>query len=446
MSRYAVKKVYAYIKHYGVTGLVRKYIERKKDRDNYSEERLKELVCEEEFLAQKNHHFDYEPVVSIIVPVYNAPKEAFINTLRSVKNQSYGKWELCINDAGTIPVEEIVKQVFPDDMRVKYNYSEIRLGISLNSNEALKLATGDYVAFLDHDDLLTKDALFHMIKTANETRADMIYSDEDKVSEDFKEFFRPYRKPDYNHNLFLANNYICHFCMIKRELVEKAGGFKNEYDGAQDYDLFLRCMEQANRIEHISKVLYHWRVTKSSTSDNPFNKNYAHDAGKKALEDYFERNNISEVVVNETKDPGYYELSYNGKTDIMDEYELILSDNMIISEESKELLLKRAIISGGEIIAPKHIKKGKYVYNGLAKRGGEVTQSLVGKPKWYRGRFNLGITAMDICLAPNSGILVKKELIPRIKANKESFIDNRSGKFAGVTMVYEPGAKIDIKR
>ncbi len=446
MSEYAIKKVGAYLKHYGVSELLKKFIERRSDRDNYMEIRKSELSDDAELERQRGVVFDYEPVISIIIPVYNAPKDAFVKTLLSVKEQTYSKWELCINDAGDNQVEAVVREVFSEDSRVKYNYSDTRLGISLNSNKALKMATGDYVALLDHDDLLEKDALYYMVKAVNESGAPMLYSDEDKVNEDFTEYFRPFRKPDFNKMLFLSNNYICHFCLIKRDLVEMVGGFRSEYDGAQDYDLFLRCMEKAEKIEHVSRVLYHWRVTKKSTSDNPFNKNYATDAGKKALEDYLIRNNLRDKVeVLENKDPGYYTLNYIGEVS-MDEYELILPEGVEVHENTKELMIRRAVLAGADVVAPKIISGGKYFYNGVAGRGDELTWSLFGKPKWYRGKFNLGITPMNVCLAPRLGVLVKNELVEQIKGVNGEYIDNRLNEFSNLVMVYEPRAHIEIKR
>lgn len=446
MSEYAIKKVTAYLKHYGVSELFKKFIERKSDRDNYMLTRMSELSDDTELDRQRSEGFDYEPVISIIIPAYNTPKDAFLRTLMSVKEQTYSKWELCISDAGDNPVRGVVKEVFGADTRVKYNYSEERLGISLNSNKALELATGDYVAFLDHDDLLERDALYFMVVAINKSKASMLYSDEDKVSEEFTNYFRPFRKPDFNKALFLSNNYICHFCLIKRALVEAVGGFRSEYDGAQDYDLFLRCMEKADKIEHVNRVMYHWRVTQKSTSDNPFNKGYAGNAGKKSLEAYLVRNNMTDnVQVLESKDPGYYTLSYTGEIS-MDEYELILPDNVIVSENAKENLVRRAVLTGADVVVPKIISNGKYFYNGIAKRGDELTQSLVGKPKWYRGKFNLGITPMNVCLAPLKGVLVKKELAEQIKSFEGEYIDNRLEEFASLVMVYEPGAQIEIKR
>ena len=444
MGTYGINKISAYLKHYGVIKLFRKVLERKSNKSDYNTERIKELATKEELELQRKTHFDYEPVISIIVPAFNTPKESFIQTLNSVKEQSYTKWELCIADGGNVPVKEIVCQVFGEDSRIKYKKLEQNMGISGNSNAGVAMAKGDFIAFLDHDDILEPNVLFEVVSKINEG-AEMVYTDEDKVNEELTDYFRPFRKPDYNEALFLSNNYICHFCAIKKSIVDKIGGFKSEYDGAQDYDLFLRCTEETDKIQHVSKILYHWRISTSSTSDNPFNKEYAFGAGKKALEDYLDRNGLSDKAdVEAMEDPGYFRIVYTGALENESEYEFI-QGNTEVTREQKEALIRRAVISGSDIVAPKILYHKKYFYNGIAKRGDEFTQSLKDKPHWYRGRFNMGITNMNINEAPSFGILVKKELVDRIKAVSDMYINNLEGDFAGLKMVYAPEVVITLK-
>lgn len=444
MVAYGFNKISAYLKHYGALKLFRKALERKNNKSDYNAERISELATKEELELQRKTHFDYEPVISIIVPTFNTPKESFIQTLTSVKEQSYTKWELCIADGGNVPVKEIVCQVFGEDSRIKYKKLEQNMGISGNSNAGIVMAEGDFIALLDHDDILEPNVLYEIVVKINEG-AEMVYTDEDKVNEALTDYFRPYRKPDYNKALFLSNNYICHFCAIKKSIVDKIGGFKSEYDGAQDYDLFLRCSEETDKIAHVSKVLYHWRISTSSTSDNPFNKEYAFGAGKKALEDYLERQGFSDkAIVEAMEDPGYFRIQYTGMLDNKDDYEFVLG-NTEITEEQKEALIRRAIISGSDIVVPKILYRKKYFYNGIAKRGDEYTQSLKGKPYWYRGGFNMGITNMNVNEVPGFGILVKSELADRIKAVSTGSISNLRGEFAGLKMVYAPEVVITLK-
>ncbi|MGN0374636.1 MAG: glycosyltransferase [Butyrivibrio sp.] len=460
MKTNSLGKISAYIKRYGVKKLLGKAVERCNSESDYNNERLNEIISEEEIIRQSNAGFEYEPVISIIMPAYNTPAKAFTQTLLSVKNQTYGKWELCIADGGDKPVESIVGKVFGSDERIRYKSLEQNLGISGNSNEALALASGDYVAFLDHDDILEPDALFETVSMIVEKGADMVYTDEDKVSENLEKYFRPFRKPDYNRALFLSNNYICHFCVIRKSIVDEIGGFREGYDGAQDYDLFLRAVPKADKIEHVCKILYHWRVGEQSTSDNPFNKEYAFIAGRKALQDYFDREGIL-ASVKETEDPGYFRTEYTGDLDIniavvtrkdidsiekqKADYYMILEDDMSISPGQMKELLGSAVLHGADVVVPKIIKNHRYLYNGIAKRGNGHTQSLKGKPMWYRGRFNLGITDMDVNVAPLAGILVKKEALPKVLSVTEGHLNNLKGECTGLKMLYAPQTVIAVR-
>jgi len=444
MGTYGLKKVSAYLKRYGFVKLLRKAIERRSNKSNYNDSRIDEIATEAELFWQGQQHFEMEPVISIIMPAFNTPKKSLIQTLTSVKIQSYSKWELCIADGGNQRVEDIVKEVFSDDSRIKYKALNENKGISGNSNAGIEMATGEYIALLDHDDILEPDVLFEVVKKINDG-AEMIYTDEDKVNEELSNYFRPFRKPDYNKTLFLSNNYICHFCVIKKSIIDKIGGFKSEYDGAQDYDLFLRCTEETDKIEHVCKILYHWRISNSSTSDNPFNKEYAFDAGKRAIEDYLKRNGLGNMAyVKALEDPGYFRVVYKGEINNQ-EYEFICPNNIEPKEAFVELLIKTALLTKADIVVPKIIYKGKYYYNGIAKRGAEFTQNLKGKPHWYRGKFNMGITDMDVNIAPNTCILVKKELSSRVRAVSDSCISNLEGEFKGLRMTYAPEAVITLR-
>lgn len=445
MGTYGLKKVSAYLKRYGFKKLFRKAMERYSNKSDYDNLRLNEVATEAELFRQGQQRFVIEPVISIIMPAFNTPEESLVQTLTSVQKQSYTKWELCIADGGEHLVEDIVKKVFGNDLRIKYKALQENKGISGNSNAGIELAEGEYIAFLDHDDILEPDVLYEVVQKIN-CGAEMIYTDEDKVNEELTNYFRPFRKPDFNKTLFLSNNYICHFCVIKKSIIDKIGGFRSEYDGAQDYDLFLRCIEQTDRIEHVCKILYHWRISDSSTSDNPFNKEYAFDAGRRALEAYLVRNGLSDIAyVKSLEDPGYFRIVYKDKITISEEYEFISSNNTKADNEQKENLIKTALITNADIVVPKIIHNGKYFYNGIAKRGDDFTQSLKGKPYWYRGKFNMGITDMDVNVVPNTCILVKKELALKVKTVSDSCINNLKGEFLGLKMVYAPETVITLK-
>ena len=178
------------------------------------------------------------------------------------------------------------------------------------SNEALALAAGDYVGLLDHDDLLAPNALYEVANALEKDPAiDVIYTDEDKVRGDELEHFQPHFKPDFNPDLLRSNNYICHFFVVRKDLIEKTGGFRQEYEGAQDYDFIFRCTEQAEKIFHIPEILYHWRTHESSTADNPESKLYAFEAGRRAIEANLEREGLKGTVT-QTKDYGFYRVKY----------------------------------------------------------------------------------------------------------------------------------------
>lgn len=447
-------KTKSYLKRYGVLNLLRKITEKASRGFDISEEFACENLTDEELLKQRNYKFLYSHVISIVMPVYNPDDRYFRQTLNSIKNQSYENWQLCIGDAGNNKKNKILEEVFGNDDRVKYLDIPVNYGISGNSNKALELATGEYIGLMDHDDILTSDALFMVVSKINEGY-DIVYTDEDKTDENLNRYFSVYRKPDFNLNLFLSNNYMCHFTVISKKIISEAGNFRSEYDGAQDYDLFLRCIEKTDRIGHVNKVLYHWRTVGSSTSGNPFNKEYAFDAGKRALQDYILRNNIKGVKVAQMEDPGYYRIRCGRKgklslsmvvngaiTNEDSDYYLVLDENMKISSSDIDKMLKRAYFTGADIVVPKIIKNGRYEYNGRAYTGNGYTPSLKGKREWYKGQSNLGILNMDVNIVPAKGILIRKKLYDKYINHKGRYICNLKGSFKGVKMVYAPESVI----
>ena len=444
-------KTKSYLKRYGALNLIRKVMEKASRGFDISEEFTCENLTDEELLKQRNYKFSHSPVISIVMPVYNPDDRYFRQTLNSIKNQSYENWQLCIGDAGNNKKNKILEEVFGNDDRVKYLDIPVNYGISGNSNKALELATGGYIGLMDHDDILTSDALFMIVSKLNEGY-DIVYTDEDKTDENLNRYFSVYRKPDFNLNLFLSNNYMCHFTVISKKIISEAGNFRSEYDGAQDYDLFLRCIEKTDRIGHVNKVLYHWRTVGASTSGNPFNKEYAFDAGKRALQDYILRNNIKGVKVAQMEDPGYYRIRC-GKLSLSmvvdgtitndgSDYYLVLDENMKISSSDIDKMLKRAYFTGADIVVPKIIKNGRYEYNGRAYTGNGYTPSLKGKREWYKGQSNLGILNMDVNIVPAKGILIRKKLYDKYINHKGRYICNLKGSFKGVKMVYAPESVI----
>jgi len=242
----------------------------------------------------------YRPKISIVTPVWNTDERWLRRAIESVLEQAYDNWELCIADGGSTKesVERVLKEYAGKDTRIKVKTLDENKGISGNSNEALSLATGDFIGLLDHDDELAPFALYEVVKHLNEKEhVNFIYSDEDKIDEKGRRS-NPFFKPDWSPDLFLSHNYICHFSVIRREIVQRIGGFREGYDGSQDYDLFLRVTEILGdeEIAHIPKILYHWRMIQGSAADSVEAKPYAIVAAKKALADALYRRGIKASV------------------------------------------------------------------------------------------------------------------------------------------------------
>lgn len=313
LSPYNIKKGLLYLKHFGPKEFWIRLTERFQTDDvDYEEWYRNHRPSMEEYQKQREHEFDYQPLISILVPVYHTPEEFLKQMIQSVRKQTYGNWELCVANADPADrrTAEILAVAASKDPRIKITDVPENEGIAQNTNAALKIAAGEYVGLLDHDDLLTPDALFEVVKAVNEQgRPEALYSDEDKVTTDLSEHFQPHMKPDFNKDLLRSNNYITHFFVASKNLADRVGGFDGAYNGAQDYDFILRCTEQAEGIVHIPRILYHWRVHKASTADNPASKMYAFDAGKRAIEAHLKRC-MEPGTVSHTKDLGFYKVKY----------------------------------------------------------------------------------------------------------------------------------------
>lgn len=265
----------------------------------------------EELEKQRKTKFENMPKISIVVPMYNTPKKYFEELLESVKNQTYENWELCLADGSPEKLEYISKLIEPLGEKVRYKFLNENKGISGNSNEALKLVTGDYIALLDHDDIIPTFALYEVVKAINENpEVDFIYTDEDKILEEKEKRISPHFKQDFAIDTLRSYNYICHFSIFKKELMDKLKGFNSEFDGSQDYDLILRATENAKSIVHIPKILYHWRINSNSVASGASAKPYAYVAAKKAILSSIERYGIKGAKVEDSKIIGLYKVKY----------------------------------------------------------------------------------------------------------------------------------------
>lgn len=259
----------------------------------------------------------YKPLISVVVPMYNTPDKYLIPLIESFKNQTYDNWELCISDASTDESRaEAILTVVGLDSRIRYVRNK-GLHISDNTNKALEIAKGKFIGFADHDDTLSPHALSEIVAVINDNRkVDVIYSDEDKISDNGKVRQLPFFKPDWSPDLLLGVNYITHFLVVRKSLIEGVGNLRSDYDGAQDYDLLLRITEQTDYITHIPKILYHWRLADGSTAKGAGEKNYADDAGQNALRDAVKRRGIKAKVVDIKERPTNYRLKYDLPKDI----------------------------------------------------------------------------------------------------------------------------------
>lgn len=345
LSPYNIKKACLYLKHYGFKEFTVKLTERFEHSDvDYSDWFERHRATAEELERQRKQNWKDPVVISVVVPVYRTPELFLRQMIESVLEQSYPHWELCIADGSgdDLQTGKIIAEYIKKDSRIRYEELEKNLGIADNTNAAFAMAKGDFLALFDHDDLLAPNALYEVALAIQKNKeAEVIYTDEDKVTSDLSEHFQPHFKPDFNLDLLRSNNYICHLFVVKRSLVEKAGGLNSAFEGAQDYDFVFRCMEEASKdagsgcsgnnkqllpdndksipvrlagcrarkVIHIPRVLYHWRIHKASTADNPASKAYAFDAGKRAIEAHLNRCGVKGSV-SHTKDMGFYRVTY----------------------------------------------------------------------------------------------------------------------------------------
>ncbi len=251
-------------------------------RKNYPKK--KELVLQQKHIKE----FKHKPLISVVMPTYNTNPTLLKQCLDSVIKQSYTNWELCIADDASTNKEvvEILEDYAKKHTNIKYMVRDQNGHICKASNSALKLAKGEFVSLLDHDDVLWPNALYEVVKVINnKPKTDFIYSDEDKIDEAGKKHSNPFFKPDWSPEYLRSVNYITHFSTIRKKLIDKVGGFRPGYEGAQDWDLFLRISRITDKIEHIPSIIYSWRMTETSTAQDPSAKEYAYKNQKKALLD-----------------------------------------------------------------------------------------------------------------------------------------------------------------
>lgn len=306
-----------------------------------SKERIQ--VCEK---------LEKEPLISILVPLYNTDKTLLCEMIESCLNQTYSNFELCLADASDDKhsyVYNVAKSYADKDSRVKLERLQENLGISGNTNKCREMASGEYITLLDHDDLLIEHALYSMAKAINEQNADVVYSDEDHIRNGKR--ITPFFKPDFNRDLLYSQMYICHLLCFKAELFDKVGGLDDKFSGSQDYDLMLRLTEQTDNIYHIPDILYSWREVETSTSVNPGSKPYAHNAGKGALDAHLKRR-YGNIAHAEDTD---YSFVFDARFDTLKHNPLVsiiipTKDHTDLLEDCVNSILKKSTYSNYEIL------------------------------------------------------------------------------------------------
>ena len=272
------------------------------------------LYTPAELEAQRSRVFEREIRFSVITPLFNTPEDFLREMIESVRAQTYSNWELCLAD-GSDPGHDAVRQLClsyaEKDSRIRYRRLEKNLGIAGNSNACIEMATGDYIALLDHDDLLHPAALYNAMEAVCGRGADLVYTDEATFqSPDTRDILVIHFKPDFAPDNLLANNYICHFTCFRRSLLDRCGAFRSGYDGSQDHDLMLRLTAEADCIVHVPKVLYYWRAHPQSAAQAEENKPYASLAGIKAVRDHLRAAGIEASVELAKGIPTIYRVSY----------------------------------------------------------------------------------------------------------------------------------------
>jgi len=260
---------------------------------------------------QREAEFSENIVISIAVPVYRPDPAQFAAFLRSVQEQTYPHWELCLaaSQEETPEILDLLRKLSAENRKIKVTFLERNEGISGNTNRAVSMASGNFIAFADQDDLIRRDALYEFARAAHLFGGDVFYSDEDKLDDETGVFYEPHFKPDFNPDLLCCNNYIGHMVMVRASVLQETGPLSPALDGAQDHDLLLRLSERTNRFVHISKVLYSWRSHRGSTAQRPESKAYAYTAGVKAINSHYERTGIP-AVASAMDLPGWYRTDF----------------------------------------------------------------------------------------------------------------------------------------
>ena len=307
-------KIKGYIRDYGISYAAKKVYYRYKIKYKLGKKYCPFGISDAQRKNEQRYKPDKKVKVSIVVPLFNTPENFLREMLDSVESQTYSDWELCLADASDEEngqVKKLATHYQAKDKRIKYKKLSKNEGISENTNRALEMATGDYIGLMDHDDLLHPSALYNVVKMVEEKKADFIYTDELSFDQRPDRVQSIHFKPDFSWETFRNNNFICHFTVFTRKLIDEVGGFRKEFDGAQDYDIFMRLLEKSDKIIHIQKVLYYWRVHSGSSASGMSAKPYIIEAGRKAIESNLKRVGLDGTVEASKEHGPFYRVRYS---------------------------------------------------------------------------------------------------------------------------------------
>ena len=396
-------KIKGYLKDYGFTYTIKKVYNRYIIKYHKGRKYCPIDISSEERKLEEQYITHDDIKISIVVPVYNTPVSYLVPMIESVKKQTYKNWELCLADASDengAAVEGVVKKLAQKDDRIKYKKLETNAGIGENTNRAAEMAIGNYIGLLDHDDLLHPSALYNVAMAIEEHGSEFIYTDELSFDGDTRKVQSINFKPDFSWETFRYNNFICHFTVFKKELFEKAGGYRKEYDGGQDYDLFLRILEQTKKVYHIQKVLYYWRIHSASSAAGVAAKPYIVEAGRKAVEEHLRRIGQPGKVEASKEHGPFYRVTYENKI-----------------EKDRVKAYRQGDITSEEIIADLGKNSGKYDIIILSRKGYEAFMpDIVSADKTET---NKGIDELVNCLIPKENMAASNTVLD----NRQKYIN-----------------------
>lgn len=453
-----LQKVLDIYKRYGFSGFFNKLDEKLHAPYRDYNKRIAEYLpseAERKEQEKKQAEFPFRPLISIVVPTYETEERFLTDLLNSVQNQTYPKWELILADGSkTDRVRNCLERyrrtnpLFGEgESLLRYQRLEKNGGISENTNEGLKLAQGDYIAFMDHDDVLTENALYEAVTALNEKPYRLLYTDEDKVNVSLTFFEQPHFKKDFDLELLRTNNYICHLLILEKKLLDEIGGFRKEFDGSQDYDLTLRAVEQIifpdgkyhaekrDEIHHIPKICYHWRMHDASTAGNSSSKSYTSSAGLRAVEAHFKRLQI-EAELTERIEVGCYRITYpepENWSAAEKEVEILIADGLVPRDKNwKQRLIRTCMQENvGAVYGKTYQSDGTVDQAGLIRMpNGEKEKLFHGMKGSFKGYERRAVLKQETDVYDASFSVVRKNVLSQ----------------PGSRIIFDPDVEADYKK